>query len=121
MVRGPDITVLSGQTDSNPAILEHSFGDAFQVIIKTPATMPEVATVQLSTDFNTNYMKDGITLAAAITAAVWFVAPAGVTIAAAGLGSSFAGALLTAAAMRIHFTAGAGANRVFQTYKQMGD
>lgn len=119
MVRGPNITVASGQTSSDPVILEKSFGDAIQVAIVSPDTMPEVPSIQLSLDFATDYVQQGLTLAAAVAAAHWDAAPAAATVGAAGALSSFSAALLTAAAFRITLGGAAAADRTFITYKQV--
>lgn len=118
MVRGPNVTVASGQTDSNPLIMQLTFGDALYLAVVSPDTLPETASIQASLNFNVNYVDDGQTLAAAVSAASWDSVPAGAALGAAGAYVVFSVGLIVAAAIRIHLSGAAGADRTFVTYKQ---
>ena len=116
-----DVTVLSGATDSPAIISEHTISDAEDIAFKSPATLPETATLQISFDFDVDYQLKvpQLTLAAAAAAATWVNAPAGATLGAAGASTNFKAGLLLAAAWRIHLSGAAAADRAFQIYKRV--
>lgn len=120
MVQGPTISIALAATDSDPIIMEHAFSDARRVAVLTPNTHAETATVQISIDFDVNYIKNGLTLAQAIAAANWDAAPTGgAALGAAGVPVIIDTSFWVAAAIRIHLDAPAAAAHLYKTYKQV--
>lgn len=114
-----DVTVPSAGTDSPAMISNQTISDAEDIAIKSPATLPEVATVQISFDFDVDYQLHNLTLAAATAAASWAAPPTAVPLGAAGVAVNFKAALLLAAAWRIHLAGAAAADRTFIGFKRI--
>lgn len=108
---GPTVVVASGATDSPAMVVEHTIADATQLAIKSPATMPEVVTIQYSFDFNVNYLRDKQTLAVATAAATWHSHATALGVAGAVVIIDMA--TLLAAAWRLHLNGAAAADRTF--------
>jgi hypothetical protein len=124
---GPNITVASGATNSDPVICDHSYSDADVVGFLSPAVLAETANLQISPDFDTDYRAaahaQGITVAAALTAAIaaatWVDADS--TEAALGTAGQYKLILtryLVARALRVHLNGAAAADRVFKMVRR---
>lgn len=113
-----NVVVLSGQTDSPAMKTNYTVSDATHVAIKSPATLPETATLQVSYDFDVDYDAKGQTLAAATAAATWQLAPVS-ALGAAGAAVHLAAENFLANAWRIHLSGAAGADRSFILHKRV--
>ncbi len=118
MPAGPAVTVVAGQTKSPAMVNDYTISDADQITFKSPTGLVAAASLEVSVDFNVNYLRDGITLAAATAAATW-QAPTSPALGAAGAISTKNLSDLTAMAWRISLAAGDAADRTFLTTKRL--
>lgn len=118
-IQCPDITVPSGAAVSSPYVHALATGDAEVITIQSPAVLAETGNIQVSLDFNANYQKEGITLAAAIAAATWadLVDLSGTVIPLGVAGEAVSIPNFGAAAWRIELSGNAAADRTFKVYK----
>lgn len=121
MAGGPTITVLSGQTKSLAMIHDYTVADADQVVIKSPAVLPEVATIEVSYDFDTSYAAKypQVTLAQATAAATWVPINPAVPLGGAGVPVTVDTKSFLARAWRLSLGGAAAADRVFTTEKRV--
>lgn len=112
-LHGPvPITILNGQTDSAPYIIQAALGSVETFMVFTPATLPETASLQVSP-------YDGV-----ITAAVWYPPswqPGAAAIALAALTAVNIPLMAGMRAIRFHSTTAVGADRTFLVTFQIDD
>jgi hypothetical protein len=118
-IQCPNIVIANGGTVSTAVIDELSFGDAELLTIQSPAVLAEAATIQISNDFDVNYAKNGLTLAAATAAATWadLVDLTGTAVALGGAGEAVMLDNFPCAAWRIKVASAAAAEHTFKIYK----
>ena len=110
MVKGPTFTVPSGSANSNAMLLGQSFADSDVDALKSPATLPETANLQLSFDYDP----------AAAASATWIDADStNAPVGTAGLAKYIQTTYLCAIAVRVHLNGNAAADRAFTTVKRM--
>lgn len=128
MTSGPNITVLSGATNSDPLIMDYSFSDADVVSFLSPAVLAETANLQVSPDFDVDYRqtahRTGITVAAALTAAIaaatWVDTDSTeAALGTAGVSKTILTRYLLGRAIRVHLNGAAAADRTFKTVRRV--
>jgi len=116
---GPNVTVASGATDSPAMISNHTISDAEEIACLAPAALLEVATIEISLDFDVDYelREPKVTLAQATAAATWEASTA--TMPAVGAHTIFEASLLLGAAWRVHLNGAAAADRLFRFFRRV--